>query len=157
MTHPTNTVLTGRELHELLHSLPTWPANLIDWAVEVQRAVIERLGATDAVNEREEFEAWAKGYGYQRDELARSKLGLVSPEYFNDNTESAWQAWLFRAGIFTTALAQDRQRGYEAARAEIADDHAASASRARSSYLVCITHPLGCAYCARSDTRGTGS
>ena len=42
---------------------------------------------------RAEFEAWAKDRGYQRDELARCRIGIVSPEYFNLNTEMAWQSW----------------------------------------------------------------
>jgi len=46
-----------------------------------------------AKDERRKFEAWAKERGYQSDELARCELGIVSPEYFNLNTENAWKAW----------------------------------------------------------------
>lgn len=46
-----------------------------------------------AKDERQAFEVWAKERGYQSDELARCKLGIVSPEYFNLNTENAWKAW----------------------------------------------------------------
>ena len=42
---------------------------------------------------RAEFEAWAKDRGYQRDELDRSTIAIVSPEYFNPNTEESWQSW----------------------------------------------------------------
>lgn len=42
---------------------------------------------------RADFEAWAKDRGYQRDELDRSTIAIVSPEYFNPNTEESWQAW----------------------------------------------------------------
>lgn len=42
---------------------------------------------------RKEFEMWARERGYQRDELARCNTGVVGPEYFNLNTENAWQAW----------------------------------------------------------------
>lgn len=42
---------------------------------------------------RAEFEAWACDRGYQRDELARCKIGIVSPAYYNLNTEMTWQAW----------------------------------------------------------------
>lgn len=42
---------------------------------------------------RKEFEMWARERGYQRDELARCSIGIVGPEYFNLNTEGAWQAW----------------------------------------------------------------
>lgn len=53
--------------------------------------------------EREAFEAWAKGCGYQSDELARCKLGFVSPAYFNLNTENAWKAWQARASLAANA------------------------------------------------------
>lgn len=48
---------------------------------------------TEQDKSRAAFEAWAKDQGYQRDELERSTLSLVSPEYFNLNTEMAWKAW----------------------------------------------------------------
>lgn len=64
---------------------------------------------TNPVDERAEFEAWAVSQGYQRDELARCKIGIVGPEYFNLNTENAFKAW--SAGkastIPTTAAARD--------------------------------------------------
>lgn len=43
--------------------------------------------------QREAFEAWARDYGYQRDELDRCRIGIVGPAYYNANTETAWQAW----------------------------------------------------------------
>lgn len=51
---------------------------------------------------RQEFEDWAKWRGYQRDELARCRLGIVSPRYFNLNTENAFEAWLAARGIRET-------------------------------------------------------
>ena len=48
---------------------------------------------------RQEFEDWAKLNGYQRDELARSGIGIVSQEYFNLNTENVFKAWLAGRGI----------------------------------------------------------
>lgn len=55
-------------------------------------------GATGE-DERKAFETWAVGFGYQRDELARCKIGIVSPEYFDLNTENVWKAWQARAHI----------------------------------------------------------
>lgn len=63
---------------------------------------------------RADFEAWAKDRGYQRDELARSKLGLVSPAYFNLSTEMAWQAW--QAAACAQQSAQASQDALDAAR-----------------------------------------
>lgn len=50
-------------------------------------------------DEREAFEAWARGYGYQRDELDRCRTGIVGPAYYNANTETTWQAWQARAAL----------------------------------------------------------
>lgn len=49
--------------------------------------------AQPPADERAAFEVWARSQGYQHDELARSKIGIVSPEYFNPNTESAYKAY----------------------------------------------------------------
>ena len=48
-------------------------------------------------DERAAFEAWARNRGYQYDELDRCRIGIVGPEYYNPNTEMAWQAWQARA------------------------------------------------------------
>lgn len=66
----------------------------------------------DAQDERQAFEAWAVEVGYQSDELARCKIGVVSPEYFNLNTENAWKAWQERARMDAPAAgdAQDAAR-----------------------------------------------
>lgn len=61
--------------------------------------------------EREAFEAWAKGCGYQSDELARCKLGFVSPAYFNLNTENAWKAWQARASLAASAGSEKTMDG----------------------------------------------
>jgi hypothetical protein len=55
---------------------------------------------------RDEFEAWAKSLGYQRDELDRCRIGVVGPAYYNPNTEMAWQAWQASAAISRPAVAQ---------------------------------------------------
>lgn len=62
---------------------------------------------------RAEFESWAKDQGYQRDELARSTLSLVCPEYFNLNTEMSWKAW---QAACTQQAAQSQQDALDAAR-----------------------------------------
>lgn len=69
----------------------------------------------DAQDERQAFEAWAKERGYQSDELARCKLGIVSPEYFNLNTENAWKAWQARASVSAPAAGDALDSGAVAA------------------------------------------
>lgn len=56
------------------------------------------LIAVAVSDERAAFEAWAEQEGYQRDELARCRLGIVSPEFYNLNTENAYKAWRAGAG-----------------------------------------------------------
>lgn len=59
---------------------------------------------TDTDSERASFEAWARNKGYQRDELNRCRTGIVGPEYYNLNTEMAWQAFLAgRASLAASA------------------------------------------------------
>lgn len=80
----------------------------------------------DAQDERQAFEAWAKQRGYQSDELARCKLGIVSPEYFNLNTESAWKAWQARASVAAPAAGDaraDRNAAFEAVRKRLCALH----------------------------------
>jgi hypothetical protein len=75
-------------------------AALLAWPLYLARDKSLTLEAPAApVDEREHFEAWAKDRGYQSDELARCKLGFVSPAYFNLNTENAFQAWQARAAL----------------------------------------------------------
>ena len=62
---------------------------------------------------RAEFEAWAKDRGYQRDELDRSTISLVSPDYFNLHTEESWQAW---QAACAQQSAQPQQDALDAAR-----------------------------------------
>ncbi len=63
-------------------------------APQAQQPTAPQAGAESyPPSDRDAFEAWAKEQGYQRDELARSTLGLVGPEYFNLNTEMAWKSW----------------------------------------------------------------
>lgn len=44
---------------------------------------------------REEFEVWAKGEGYQRDELGRDLTGLAVKDqgYFDWKVQQLWRAW----------------------------------------------------------------
>ena len=70
---------------------------------------------------RAEFEAWAKDRGYQRDELDRSTIALVSPEYFNPNTEESWQAW---QAACAQQSAQSQQDALDAARWKWATEQA---------------------------------
>lgn len=58
---------------------------------------------------RKEFEIWARERGYQCDELARCSIGIVGPEYFNLNTENAWQAWQ-AARVPLEAMTKDAAR-----------------------------------------------
>ncbi|WP_454676636.1 DUF551 domain-containing protein [Achromobacter marplatensis] len=74
---------------------------------EAWTAPASTLADEGAKDERQAFEAWAKERGYQSDELARCKLGIVSPEYFNLNTENVWKAWQARASLAPPASAQD--------------------------------------------------
>lgn len=69
------------------------------WVEDVRLLCNAAPGVSTVEDERQAFEAWAKERGYQSDELARCKLGIVSPEYFNLNTENAWKAWQARARI----------------------------------------------------------
>lgn len=74
-------------------------SNATDWMpVSAPTSHPIPTGATGE-DERKAFETWAVGFGYQRDELARCKIGIVSPEYFDLNTENVWKAWQARAHI----------------------------------------------------------
>jgi len=86
-----------------------------DWPPAVYAAFLKHAptppasAQDDAKDERQAFEAWAKERGYQSDELARCKLGIVSPEYFNLNTENAWKAWqAARASVAAPAAGDAR-------------------------------------------------
>lgn len=68
-------------------------------------------------DEREAFEVWARNRGYQSDELARCRIGIVASRYFNLNTEEAWQAWQARAAIATKAAPASETRHEESTQA----------------------------------------
>ncbi len=84
----------------------------------------------DAKDERQAFEAWAKERGYQSDEMARCKLGIVSQEYFNLNTENAWKAWQGgRASVAAPASGDARDGLILAQKIDAAIDAAIAASQ----------------------------
>lgn len=69
--------------------------------------------------ERAAFEAWARSLGYQDDELDRCTIAIVCPEYYNLNTEMAWNAWASRAEL-VHAERREMQETEQRLRAEIA-------------------------------------